>query len=237
GDKNYEGASRSANLKSTAAKRGNEKSADNRSEQALVGREAGSNGNRHRQRQRYDGNGQAGDSVRPEIACAVAITQDGDELWGEQLGERGLGSSQPTLCSRLHISVSLIQGAVRSSAFSRRSQSQVLSLNRGGAPFFAHWCGRGRARDRRTGFEADATARTDARRSLGDELDPCAIEGGDDFGQSVDHPAHGAFTGLHALNRRQRNSRKIGQCLLVDPQQRPPGPHLRRSDHGEPTIM
>ena len=58
-----------------------------------------------------------------------------------------------------------------------------------------------------------------------DQLDASPIEGGDDLGQSIDHASHVPFARLHALDRRQRHARQIGQRLLVNAKQSAAGAH------------
>ena len=72
GDEHDEGAGRSADLEAAAAEGRDQEAADDGGEQALVGRQARADGDGHRQRQRHDGDRQAGDGVGPEIAAACS---------------------------------------------------------------------------------------------------------------------------------------------------------------------
>ena len=81
---------RPADLEAAAAERGDEKAADDRGVEPALRRGARGDGDRHRERQRDDRDGEPGDQVGPQAAAAVALAQDGDELRGEKLGKRGL---------------------------------------------------------------------------------------------------------------------------------------------------
>src|SRR5690606_28798371 len=65
-----------------------------------------------------------------------------------------------------------------------------------------------------------------------DQLDPGGAECADDLGERVDHAAHGAFAGFHALDGGQGDAGQLGQAALVDAKQGAGGPHLGGSDHG-----
>src|SRR3954469_25729159 len=54
-------------------------------------RGSGRDGDRHRQRQRHDRDGEPRQGVGPELAEVVAFPEDGDELRREQLPKAGLG--------------------------------------------------------------------------------------------------------------------------------------------------
>ena len=90
GNQHDEGAGRPANLETAAAERRYQEASDNGGVEPLVRRQAGTDRDRHGQRQRHDGHGQAGHRVGPQARPAIALAQNGHELGREQLGEGGL---------------------------------------------------------------------------------------------------------------------------------------------------
>ena len=79
-----EGPGRPADLEPAAAEQRDEEPADDRGVETPVGRHAGGDRDRHRERQGHDGDGEPGDGVGAEIREPVALAQDRDELGGEQ---------------------------------------------------------------------------------------------------------------------------------------------------------
>ena len=85
-----EGAGRPADLEAAAAEQRDQEAADDGGIETALGADAGCDRDRHRQRQRDDRDGQAGDRVGAQVLEAVALAQDGDELRREELGKRRL---------------------------------------------------------------------------------------------------------------------------------------------------
>jgi hypothetical protein len=75
-----EGRGGAADLHPRAAQCRDQETRDDGGVQALLRRGAGGNRQRHRERQRDDGNGKAGDQVRAEVCNAVALAQDGEQF-------------------------------------------------------------------------------------------------------------------------------------------------------------
>ena len=91
GDQADESAGRPADLESAAAHQRHDQAAGNRRVKSALGRYAGSDGNGHRQRQRNHGDGQSRDGVGAQIAPAIALAENRDQLWGKQLDEGWIG--------------------------------------------------------------------------------------------------------------------------------------------------
>src|SRR5262245_17527582 len=102
GDQHDEGAGRSADLEAAATERGDEKSADNGGEESRGGRQTGTDGDRHGERKRDDGDGQAGNSVGTQVGQPIARAQLRRELRCEELGEGGLDPSYTACGDRVH---------------------------------------------------------------------------------------------------------------------------------------
>src|SRR5258705_6675448 len=85
---------------------------------------------------------------------------------------------------------------------------------------------------RRPFLQPDAAAAGFARRALVDELDPKAVERGDQLHQRLHIAADYAVARFHALDRGQRKPRGLGERPLIDAGERPGGPQLSRRDHG-----
>jgi hypothetical protein len=82
-----EGAGRAADLEAAAAERRHQEPADDGCVQSTLGANARCNGDGHRQRQRHDGDGQAGDHIGSQLPEVVALAQHRDQLGREQLGK------------------------------------------------------------------------------------------------------------------------------------------------------
>src|SRR5690606_40939034 len=79
-------------------------------------------------------------------------------------------------------------------------------------------------------LQAHAAAAAVAGLVFADQLDPGGAECADDLGERVDHAAHGAFAGFHALVGGQGAAGQLGQAALVAAKQGAGGPHLGRSE-------
>src|SRR5690606_6855627 len=79
-DKRARGAS---DLISAAAKKRDDEPADDRGVQAAVRAHSGSDGDRHRERYRHDGDGQPGQNIRTEILEPITFSKYRNEFWGE----------------------------------------------------------------------------------------------------------------------------------------------------------
>jgi len=79
--------------------------------------------------------------------------------------------------------------------------------------------------------EPDAAAPGRAGNAGIDQLDPLAFEGRNQLHQRIDVAADDAVAGLHALDRRHRQIRKLGHLPLIDVQERTRGPELIGGDH------
>ena len=104
GDDDDEGAGRAADLDARAAERRDEEAGDDRAVDAGLGREARGDRERHRERQRDEADGDAGDEIVPEGDAVVAakredrLRQPGGPLAGRERhvfiiapsGDRGL---------------------------------------------------------------------------------------------------------------------------------------------------
>ena len=88
GDEHDEGARRAADLHAAAAEQRHDETADDRRVEAALRTDAGGDRDRHRQRQRHDGDRQAGERIRAQVREPVALAKDRDELRREQF-ERG----------------------------------------------------------------------------------------------------------------------------------------------------
>ncbi len=80
-----EGARRTADLKTAAAEPGNQKPRNHRGHEALFGRAAGRDAERHRERKRNDRYGQARDRVLPKVFEPVPQAQHREQFWDEQV--------------------------------------------------------------------------------------------------------------------------------------------------------
>ena len=85
-DDDDEGAGGPADLHVRAAQQGDQQAGDDGGPQAGGGREAGSDGEGHRERQRHDADGQAGAEVAQEAFPAIAL--QGSEQAGPERGKR-----------------------------------------------------------------------------------------------------------------------------------------------------
>ena len=92
-DQRDEGGRRPADLEAAAAQKRDQESADDRRIEPAFRRDAGTDRNRHRQRQGDDGDGQPRKGVGAQIGKAVAFPQHGHELGQEQIAKaRGRGA-------------------------------------------------------------------------------------------------------------------------------------------------
>jgi hypothetical protein len=80
GNQHDERAGRAADLKTAAAERRDQKASDDRSIEPALRRHAGGHRDRHRERQRDDGDGQCRSEVAAERLSAIALGEGGDEL-------------------------------------------------------------------------------------------------------------------------------------------------------------
>ena len=79
--------------------------------------------------------------------------------------------------------------------------------------------------------KAHATTVTTARGTLVEELQAGFLQRGHELHERVDRPSHDPPAPLHALNRRHREPRPLGQRALVDSQERPGRFELAGSYH------
>ena len=86
-DQHDEGARRPADLEPAAAERRDQEAADDRGVKPAVRRHARGDGDRHRQGQRDDRDGQPGDDVRPQRAEPITFAQDRHQLRREELAK------------------------------------------------------------------------------------------------------------------------------------------------------
>ena len=87
GDEHDEGAGRTADLEAAAAQQRDQEAADDGRVEPALRRDARGDGDRHRQRQRDDGDRQPGNGVGAQMLEPVALAKHGHELWREKLGE------------------------------------------------------------------------------------------------------------------------------------------------------
>ena len=88
GDEHDEGPRRAADLHAAAAEQRHDETADDRRVEPALRADAGGDRDRHRQRQRHDGDRQAGERIRAQVREPVALAKHRDELGREQF-ERG----------------------------------------------------------------------------------------------------------------------------------------------------
>jgi hypothetical protein len=85
GDEHDEGARRAADLHAAAAKQRHKEAADDGRVEAALRADTRGDRDRHRQRERHDGDRQAGERVRAQISEPIALAENRDELGREQL--------------------------------------------------------------------------------------------------------------------------------------------------------
>lgn len=74
-----------SNLMAAAAKSGNQKIADYGGEEPAFGRHAGSHRDRHRKRQRHDGDRHPGYRVALRVSESVALPDRREKFWMEEV--------------------------------------------------------------------------------------------------------------------------------------------------------
>ena len=84
GDEHDEGARRAADLHAAAAEQRHKETADDGRVKPALGADARGDRDRHRQRQRHDGDRQAGQRIRAQVSEPIALAEDRDELRREQ---------------------------------------------------------------------------------------------------------------------------------------------------------
>ena len=227
-DQHDEGAGGPADLEATAAEQRHDEATDDSGVEPAVRRHARGDCDRHRQRQRDDGNRQAREHIGAEIREAVAFAPDGDEL-----GEIEFGKGRPTQLMQLAcvfacdahfrrvLRCSQCSGASCSARVRRCASSSRARSTRS--------CSHAARRSRL--LQANAPPAAVAAGLLADQLDAGPVERLDHLDQGLDHAAHIAGAGLHPLDGRQRNAGEFGQGFLVNAKQRAGCPHLERRDH------
>jgi len=80
--------------------------------------------------------------------------------------------------------------------------------------------------------KAHPSASHRARRARIDQLDPGALERGNQFHQRIDVGADHTIAGFHALDGRHRKIGQLGHLPLIDAQKRARGSELIAGDHG-----
>ena len=84
-DDDDERAGRSADLHAAAAERGDQKAGDDGGVETALGRDAGGDGKRQRQRKRNDPDHDSGDDVAPDCVARIPFSKTDDGLRDEQL--------------------------------------------------------------------------------------------------------------------------------------------------------
>ena len=101
-----ERAGGTADLKPAATEQRDKESAYDGGGQAAIRRDAGGDGDGHRQRQRHDRHRESSDDVGAEIGAAITLTQHGEEFRREQFCETRLADKVGSSLSNVHPALS-----------------------------------------------------------------------------------------------------------------------------------